>query len=69
MNSDLDRSAAERFKEDLSSSLSTVSHGHNVEICLGKDQMKAITDGGSHLLGGERFLEFVRGDQNSHQLK
>ena len=63
MSRDLDPVAAQRLEEDLCGSLSAVSHRHNVEICLGKNGMKAVTDGGSDLFCGEGFLELVRRDQ------
>ena len=69
MSRDFDPVAAERFEEDLCGSLSAVGHRHNVEICLRKNGMEAITNGGGHLFRRKRFLEFIRRDQNAHELK
>ena len=69
MCSDLYSLAAKRLAEDLSRSLSAISHRHKIKIRVGENRKETITDRRSHLVGGEGTLELVRGDQNPHQLK
>ena len=66
---DLHSLPAKRLAEDLSRSLSAVSHRHDIEPRVGKNRKEAVANRRSDLNGGEGTLELVRGDQNPHQLK
>ena len=58
--------AAQRPKENSRCSLTAVGHRNNIKVCLRKDRAEAIADGIGHLLCGQRFLEFVRSDEDLH---